>query len=136
MFTSLFPEREKSKNFILSRGEWAQDSHRSSAYCHVAYLVLRCASPASLSRFFRNQLKAWLIRHLVASNEGDKDLMAKAIAADGHDGDSLMGDGGYAGKGAPGRESSLSGRVRTRKPAPAPFLSVPRRQGQSTSRGR
>eukprot|EP00752_Nemacystus_decipiens_P002026 g1941.t1 len=55
------------------------------------------------------QLKAWIIRHLVASNEGDSDLMAKAIAADGHDGESLM-SGGPAGKGAPGRESSMSGR--------------------------
>lgn len=64
----------------------------------------RCRLPV------RNQLKAWLIRHLVASNEGDGDLMAKAIATEGHN-DDLALSGGYAGKGAPGRESSLSGRV-------------------------
>lgn len=68
-----------------------------------------------LPTLFRNQLKTWLIRHLIASNDGDGDLMAKAIAADGdEDGHNASGNGtrnGYAGKGAPGRESSLSGRV-------------------------
>ncbi|CBJ27288.1 Serine/threonine-protein kinase Nek3 (NimA-related protein kinase 3) [Ectocarpus siliculosus] len=63
----------------------------------------------SLKRGERNQLKAWLIRHLVASNEGDGDLMAKAIATEGHENDLAL-SGGYAGKGAPGRESSMSGR--------------------------
>ncbi|CAM9350037.1 unnamed protein product [Ectocarpus fasciculatus] len=63
----------------------------------------------SLKRGERNQLKAWLIRHLVASNQGDGDLMAKAIATEGHDNDLAL-SGGYAGKGAPGRESSMSGR--------------------------
>lgn len=58
----------------------------------------------------RNQLKAWLIRYLVGSNEGDGDLMAKAIAAARDDGDQGL-EGGHAGKGAPGRESSMSGRV-------------------------
>eukprot|EP00903_Cladosiphon_okamuranus_P020324 g18647.t1 len=56
-----------------------------------------------------NQLKAWLIRHLVASNDDDGDLMAKAIAAEDYDGCGER-SGGYAGKGAPGRESSMSGR--------------------------
>ncbi|CAM9326541.1 unnamed protein product, partial [Ectocarpus sp. 12 AP-2014] len=63
----------------------------------------------SLKRGERNQLKAWLIRHLVASNGGDGDLMAKAIATEGHDNDLAL-SGGYAEKGAPGRESSMSGR--------------------------
>ncbi|CAM9475780.1 unnamed protein product, partial [Ectocarpus sp. 12 AP-2014] len=63
----------------------------------------------SLKRGERNQLKAWLIRHLVASNGGDGDLMAKAIATEGH-GNDLALSGGYARKGAPGRESSMSGR--------------------------
>lgn len=62
----------------------------------------------------RNQLKAWLIRHLVASNKDHQDLMTKAVAAGGGDDDGdRSGGGGYAGKGAPARESSLSGQVRT-----------------------
>ncbi|CAM9362061.1 unnamed protein product, partial [Scytosiphon promiscuus] len=63
----------------------------------------------SLKRGERNQLKAWLIRQLVASDEGDGDLMAKAIAAARDDGDQRV-EGGRAGKGAPGRESSMFGR--------------------------
>ncbi|CAM9461013.1 unnamed protein product [Pylaiella littoralis] len=65
----------------------------------------------SRKRGQRNQLKAWLIRHLVASNKDHQDLMTKAVAAGGGDDDGdRSGGGGYAGKGAPARESSLSGR--------------------------
>ncbi|CAM9124912.1 unnamed protein product [Hapterophycus canaliculatus] len=63
----------------------------------------------SLKRGERNQLKTWLIRYLVASSEGDGNLMAKAISAARDDGDQRL-DGGRAGKGAPGRESAMSGR--------------------------
>lgn len=57
----------------------------------------------------RNQLKSWLLRHLVECN-GDADLMAKAIALH-KDGDTITGVGPAA-KGASGREASVSGRVR------------------------
>lgn len=84
-------------------------------HCFVSnFMQISCAVPWHSSSF-RNQLKAWLIRHLVANNGGDRDLMAKAIAASGRDSDNNLMSGGHAGKGAPGRESSMSGNVRNRR---------------------
>lgn len=112
---------EDDSQFSVGRGRWAVHStapHRTAPHRRTVGLSARVPTdvctrmPRCRSRFFRNQLKAWLIRHLVACNGDDRDLMAKAIAADGHDDDDHHQTGGcYAGKGAPGRESSMSGRV-------------------------
>lgn len=70
--------------------------------------ILVCWTRSYLDCFCcRNKLKAWILRHLVASN-GDADLMAKAIAL--HHEENLNGVGS-ASKGAVGRESFISGRV-------------------------